>query len=59
MLQSSLDLKVAVTPVGSVKADTASLSLGGLIEISEDQQRKGAVTTGVKHYENEMDRAKA
>lgn len=48
-----------MTPVGSVKADTASLSLGGLIEISENQQRKGAVTTGVKHYKNEMDRAKA
>lgn len=59
LLQSSLDLKVAVTPVGSVKADTASSSLGGLIEISKDQQRKWAVMTGVKHYENEMDRAKA
>lgn len=59
LLQSSLDLKVAVTPVGSVKADTASSSLGGLIEISEDQQRKWAVVTGVKHYGNEMDRAKA
>lgn len=59
LLQSSLDLKVAVTPVGSVIADTASSSLGGLIEISEDQQRKWAVMTGVKHYENEMDRAKA